>query len=529
MTIPAIAVILSIGYVWLVLINDLRIEWWTDPQYAYGLLVPLLCIGLLFRRLTALPVSTGPQAVPVRVICIGAAALALLYLPTRLIEASTPEWRPIQWLLGMEAVGLTLSAITLAKGRHFLRQVLFPICFFLVAIPWPTPIEAPITQILTRLGALVVTDLLGWMGVPAITHGNIIEISSGLIGIDEACSGIRSFHTSLMIGLFLGEFYRLAWLRRGALLVIGFAFSMALNMGRMLALTLVAHFQGIEAVPKFHDTIGVVAAIACPLSIWGLTIILQRRTTPSQDQPESAKPETGRTHPETRMAVSQFRWLGLALAIWVATAEAGVQLWYSARESQLQRGPGWTIDLPNDNSSLRTTQISAATYQLLRFDDGKQASWMEPNGIRWQLFYFDWAPGRVAGYLAKRHTPEICLPAVGLHLLSGPHLFMMNIYGIALPVKAYVFTGSDGVFQVFHCRWEDGVPPDSYTEDESSRMNLIRGIWNGRGKNGQKVLEFVGSGFDSPEQAKLALEQELKNLIQVSKPGKPAEAKMSQF
>jgi hypothetical protein len=39
------------------------------------------------------------------------ALLAFLYLPTRLIEAATPEWRPIQWLLGIEAIGLTLCVI----------------------------------------------------------------------------------------------------------------------------------------------------------------------------------------------------------------------------------------------------------------------------------------------------------------------------------------------------------------------------------------------------------------------------------
>ena len=68
--------------------------------------------------------------------------LAFLYLPTRLIEEATPEWRPIQWALGCEAIGLTLCAIYLGKGRGWLRQMAFPICFFFVAIPWPALIEA---------------------------------------------------------------------------------------------------------------------------------------------------------------------------------------------------------------------------------------------------------------------------------------------------------------------------------------------------------------------------------------------------
>ena len=52
------------------------------------------------------------------------------------------------------------------------------------------------------------------------------------------------------------------------------------------------------------------------------------------------------------------------------------------------------------------------TRNLLRFDEVKQAAWNEPDGTQWEAFYFSWLPGRVAGYLAKRHTPEICLDGI---------------------------------------------------------------------------------------------------------------------
>jgi hypothetical protein len=61
-----------------------------------------------------------------------------------------------------------------------------------------------------------VVEVLGWLGIPAMAHGNVIEVATGMVGIDEACSGIRSFQSSLMISLFFGEFYALsrgpAWL-----------------------------------------------------------------------------------------------------------------------------------------------------------------------------------------------------------------------------------------------------------------------------------------------------------------------------
>ena len=39
----------------------------------------------------------------------------------------------------------------------------------------------------------------------AIQRGNLIELSTGVLGVDEACSGIRSFQSTLMAALFLDE------------------------------------------------------------------------------------------------------------------------------------------------------------------------------------------------------------------------------------------------------------------------------------------------------------------------------------
>ena len=149
-----IPALIPLAYLWFRLVNNLRLEWTTNPQYGYGLLVPFLCLGLIIRRWVSFTEVGKPAAkseeqrvksterVAVVLLLIG--MLAFLYLPTRLIEAATPEWRPIQWALGIEAAGLTLGAIYLGAGRGWFRQLAFPICFFFVAIPWPTLLEAPI-------------------------------------------------------------------------------------------------------------------------------------------------------------------------------------------------------------------------------------------------------------------------------------------------------------------------------------------------------------------------------------------------
>ncbi len=569
-------VLLPLAYLWFRLINNLRLEWTTDPQYGYGLLVPFLCIGLLVRRWhDARSAEIGDrrseigeekqkasacaklrrdeenrkqkftsafqfQHFSISAFQLFAFALAFLYLPTCLIEAAVPEWRPIQWSLGIIAIGLTLCVIYAGMGRGWLKQLAFPICFFFVAIPWPTLVEQPIIQHLTRASAAIVIELLGWVGVPAMAHGNVIEVSTGMVGIDEACSGIRSFQSSLMISLFFGEFYRLSHWRRALLVPLGFLFSMGFNVCRMSLLTLVAAKKGVAAISEYHDETGVTIAILCTLALWGLAVLL-RSSKPTVHSPKSTvQSPTSCGAPERTSAVTadlrpptselstlnpqpstlKGQWsvvsrLAFALLTWIVLVEAGVQTWYRVREAHLKPGPAWTVIFPRDNPTLKDIPMDAKTRYLLRFDDFKQAAWSGPDGTQWEAYYFNWLPGRVAGYLAKRHTPEICLTATGLKLVAGPKLTMMNVHGVELPIRCYEFQTPDGVIQVFHCRWEAGEASDAYVAHESARYNLVRAIWAGRGNKGQKVLEVIITGMDDPEQAKQALARQLEKLIKV--------------
>lgn len=512
-------IILSIGYLWFRLIDNLLPEWMTDPQYGYGLLVPVLCVGLVIRRWTA-GIKIESQAVERQsngLVILLFAFLAFLYLPIRLIEAATPEWRIIQWFFGIVTVGLTLCVIRLGKGRGGLRQLMFPIVFFLVAIPWPSLIETPIIQTLTRVSAATVIELLYLAGVPAIAHGNVIQIGTGIVGIEEACSGIRSFQTSLMTCLFLGEFYRLRASFRWLLIPIGFSLAIAINICRMFFLTMVAARKGVEAIAQYHDPAGVSTAVFCTLGLWGLAFLLSSRkkdgsTSPSEI-PETPSGQTG----FSTVSGENLKRLGICLCVWLMAVEIGVQLWYRSRESNLKIGPAWTMIFPQGNPTLKTLPIDQSTRNLLRYDEGKEAEWTGPDGSQWQAFYFNWLPGRVAGYLAKRHTPEICLPAAGFRLVSGPELTMVNIHGVELPIRSYVFANGDAVVQVFHCRWEAGANQEAYVKNESARFNLVRAVWAGRGDKGQKVFEFVITGINDPQNAMQALVNQLEQLVSVEK------------
>jgi exosortase len=522
-------------YLWFRLINNLRTEWETNPQYSYGYIVPFLCLGLLLHRWQALrsqpATSLRPSTFdiqlfrksPFSVFCfLLFAFLSFLYLPTRLIELATPEWRPIQWALGIIAIGLTLLAVSLGWGRQWLRTLAFPLCFFLVAIPWPTLIEQPIIQSLTRINAALVIEVMGLIGVPALQHGNVIEVGTGVVGIDEACSGIRSFQSSIMISLFLGALYDLPLVRRLLFVPIGFVLAMIFNLARTSFLTYVAAKEGVSAIDKYHDPAGLWIMVGCTAGLW-LIGLMMRPTKPKKPSAtaESISGKEGiekleiSPRPALNPQLSTLNRVCLFLLVWLLFVEFGAHTWYRTREARLPQGPNWSVIFPHENSTFRELPMAPATFNLLRFDDGKQGAWTEPDGTAWQAFYFNWQPGRVAGYLAKRHTPEICMPATGREMLAGPELMVLEIHGLELPVRRYRFGPDGNSWHVYHCRWESGAARGSFVEQESARFNLIRGIWAGRGNQGQKIIQILISGTEDPEAAQALLTRRLTEMIKV--------------
>jgi exosortase/archaeosortase family protein len=327
-----------------------------------------------------------------------------------------------------------------------------------------------------------------------------------------------------MISLFFGEFYGLGGLRRLLLVPAGFVLAMAFNACRVSFLTMVAAKKGIAAMAQYHDPAGIMITLVCTAGLWGLALLVKNSKLPA---PSCQRPAL-RGGQEVNMHNSRFptlQHLGFVLLLWLVAVEAGAEVWYRGLESNLAPSPKWSVMFPTSNPTFKMVPISSDTKYLLRFDEGEQGAWFDSDGSRWQAFYCSWWPGRVTGYLAKRHTPEICLTATGLKMVSGPELTIMNINGVALPVRSYVFQTEGRAMYVFHCRWEAGANEDAYVARESARFNLIRGIWAGRGKQGQKVLEIGVSGCTDSKQARAGLERQLQTLIKVEKPeaGPPKE------
>jgi exosortase len=483
------------GGFWYLLITHLSLYWGTDPQYSFGWFGPLLCAYLfLLRWFSRPPTESASSRRAVFVLWIAGVA----FLPTWLVEQANPDWRLISWLLTLEIVTLSLSALYLLGGRSWVRHFAFSICFIFAVVPWPIEVELFVTQGMMHAASWATVQVLHLFHISALQHGNLIEVKTGLLGIDEACSGIRSFQATLMVSLFLGELYRANRQRRCALVVFGIGIAFFCNVGRTFLLCWIASKKGVGAVPIWHDSAGFVILGICFFVLWASAHLFLAPSRPVQPSSLSAP----MTFPRRQI---------ISLGAWLLFTLLATEAWYRAHEARtISR---WSFAWP-----VRKDHFSDLAIADLLGDERRAASWNDDDGSHWMAFFFRWAAGPPRSrILARLHRPEICLPATGYKLRMDRGTITIRAKELSIPFHALDFDYDGQEVYVFYCLWEDrhsaGERP-RIRDHWDDRLVGLESVVLGERNLGQQSLEVVICGYANPEEAEVALRRQMEALIQ---------------
>jgi exosortase len=522
---------LTLVALWFVLCRHLSGEWSVNEQYSYGWFVPFFALFLFWMRwedrpkgemrnvecgipvAAAVPAARHPHLQATRlplqetqnVVAIGIAIVALLTLfPIRLFEVANPDWRPLGWLHAFAVIAITFVVIYQIGGWPWVKHFSFPVLFFLVAVPWVSLIEQPIVQGLMRIVASVATEAIGLCGIPAKVEGSIIRVSTGVVGVNEACSGVRSLQTSIMIGLLFGELKRMPVAKRFALLIGAVALAILANFGRAFFLVWIAASRGVAAVAEWHDFAGYAIVAIVFIGSLALTAVLGRRPSKVESRKEKVENEEEKEAARPRFLLSTSYFL-LSLC-WLLAIEIGVEGWYRAHEKDLIVVGSWNVRPPEKAPGFREIKIDENVRQTLRFDDGREVTWKSGapgSSITNYLFFFRWNPGSSSVLRARAHRPDICLPSIGWTRVAdlGARNYPAN-GDISIPARHITFRQAQGniIAHTFFCLQEDKINrhetrPDLLlaqgVQPDWSFAARLRTVRNGIRNLGQQVLETV--------------------------------------
>jgi len=230
----------------------MAVQWATDEDMGHGFFVPVVAGFIVWqRRRTVLSLPRQPNGWGLALVIFAAFQALAASLGAELFTAR------LAFVMALFGVVLYLG------GTAWLKALLLPLLLTLFMIPIPQIIYARLTLGLQMLASELGETLIGWMGIPVIRTGNLLELPSQTLDIVDACSGIRS----LLSLLFLSQIYayfteKRIWMR-WALLVATVPIAIAANAIRVATTGLVSEVNTKLAQGVYHEAEGyIVFAVA---------------------------------------------------------------------------------------------------------------------------------------------------------------------------------------------------------------------------------------------------------------------------
>lgn len=218
-------------------------QWWADPNFSHGIVVPLFSGYLVWRRrkqLAALPLRPAWGGILLLAIALGFLVAGVLGAELFLSRIS----------LLLVMAGLVL----LFLGWRHLRAILFPLAFLLLMIPLPSLVFNQVTLPLQLLASRFATSLLQAAGVPVLRDGNVLQLPAMSLEVSEACSGIRSLLSLITLALTYGYLLeRRPWVRL-ALVVVAIPIAVLANGFRIVGTGLCVHYWSPDRAEGFFHT-----------------------------------------------------------------------------------------------------------------------------------------------------------------------------------------------------------------------------------------------------------------------------------
>ncbi|WP_043587340.1 exosortase/archaeosortase family protein [Geminisphaera colitermitum] len=477
-------------------------EWTHNPDLSHGLLTPVLFLILLYESRRNGPWRHHADTTGLRLLRGASLAASVMLVIIAGLYAAAVDWaHPLVSL----SLSLALSALQfalllwLSGNRVRALPLNWPALVAIALWPLCAPIPPGTYSRLTLQLQFWITDLvlasLHLLGIPADTAGNVILLAHASVGVEEACSGIRSLLSCIVAALFFSAtLVRRPW-ARVLLIALAPPLAFGMNILRSLALTLLAN-SGVDINGTWHDATGFAVLGITVAAIAGIAVMLENRpaSTPQPAmQPAKlpaklpATPPVPSPAPPAAGPASRHPWDALAATIAVTLLVAFFVI--NTRSPPRNPAPppdlaailpshpppGWdlvaTEDLHRFSGILETQYIIQRTYVR------RSPSAGTPGPLQITVYLAYWPAGQAPVSRVAMHTPDACWPAGGWQMNSPeppPAPFLVGDQ--SLPAPTYrSFTQTGVVQNVWYWHLHDGHALSQ--TDPRSALSLLKLAW----------------------------------------------------
>ncbi len=157
-----------------------------------------------------------------------------------------------------------------------MRVLAFPLLLLPFMIPIPAIVYNQITFPLQLFASQVAETILGWIGIPVLRDGNILELASQRLSVAEACSGIRSLLSLSFLSLVYAYFFDHRIWMRWVLLIATVPIAILANAGRVTMTGIMSEINPELARGFFHSLEGWIIFLIALVMLVGLHVVINR-------------------------------------------------------------------------------------------------------------------------------------------------------------------------------------------------------------------------------------------------------------
>jgi len=526
--------------IWGLIVLQLSTTWNTNEQYAHGFLVPFLCFYLLLKSEPFIGNQESKKSLlQGKTWYLIGIPLLLSLIPLWTIRGANSDWRLLNFVLFGIVFLLTVIPFYDQGGWSRIKNLLFPLLFFTVAIPWPLATDLQLTQWFQERVSSIIVDILLLLEHEASLQGTVIDVGIfGQVGIDQACSGINGLQSSIVVTLFFGAYYRFRWMNRVVLILSGAMIAIGFNLLRAFSLSYIkvkgkghlledALFSiGGWDMPSLHDLAGWIETALIFLFIYllarsargGLFLRMLSNEPNNWNNLKSSPP----------LAYS------LLTISTVIASVSYANYHFESRESNLENLPKLSLNIADDTLLVEEKIISNQIAAQLHFESAQSIQWQErlrtrfnptnqtrlinPNQEYWQAFEATWESGGACTAILSTHSPDSCLPLTGLTQINpplgqAPSVITVQVENREISFEVYEFTKNRKKLYVFRCFWprmQAIGQANQFPKGGYSLEGRIQSTLEGRRNVGGTMLALALANVESPQTA-LAKLQALAN------------------
>jgi len=236
----AVVIILS-GFLYFRVLADLVSDWWNDPGLSQGMLIPPLAAYIAWiRRSTTFSYPAAPDDRGFLV--VGLSCLAFI------IGKLAAEF----FLSRISFVLLLAGVIWAFWGYIRLRTLALPFLLLITMIPLPRLVYNCVSTPLQLFASDAATMIIRWFGVTVYRDGNIINLATVRLGVEEACSGLNSLSSLGVAAALMGALLCRRMSMRIALIVVAAPLAVFVNVIRITGTAVLADYHRDFALGFYH-------------------------------------------------------------------------------------------------------------------------------------------------------------------------------------------------------------------------------------------------------------------------------------